>query len=114
MMMFQYGVLNKILDVISLKLISIMLNFLYGSAVRCCDGLTRRQALRLGGTGLFGGLTLPALLELEAEASGSPAPKAKACIFLMLEGGPALTDAFDQSLSDHALLGHLVKPVLDR
>src|SRR4051794_23373658 len=34
-----------------------------------CDGLTRRDALRLGTAGLFGlGLTLPNLLELQAAA----------------------------------------------
>jgi hypothetical protein len=56
-----------------------------------CDGITRRQALHIGGTGLLGGLTLPSLL---AAATGRAA-KAKACIFLMLEGGPSHIDMWD-------------------
>ena len=35
---------------------------------RTCDGITRRQALRIGGSGLIGGLSLPWLLELQAKA----------------------------------------------
>lgn len=62
---------------------------------RACDGITRRQALRIGSTGLLGGLTLPALLQLQAQAAAPLAPKAKACIFLMLEGGPSHIDMWD-------------------
>ena len=32
---------------------------------RFCDGVSRRQMLRLGGTGALAGLSLPGLLELE-------------------------------------------------
>lgn len=62
---------------------------------RIHQGLTRRQLLRLGGTGLFGGLTLPMLLRLQAEAATPRAPKAKSCIFFMLEGGPSHIDMWD-------------------
>lgn len=62
---------------------------------RCCDGVTRREALRLGATGLFGGLSLPSLLQYEAEAAAATQPKAKACIFIMLEGGPSHIDMWD-------------------
>jgi hypothetical protein len=62
---------------------------------RCCDGITRRQALRIGGTGLLGGLTLPSLLELQANAATERPAKAKACIFLMLEGGHSHIDMWD-------------------
>jgi hypothetical protein len=56
---------------------------------------TRRAMLKLGATGLFGGLTLPRLLHLQAHAQ-TPAPaKAAACIFLFLEGGPSHIDMFD-------------------
>ena len=41
-----------------------------------CDGLTRRDFLRLGTAGLFGlGLTLPRLLELQAAAPPQQAPR---------------------------------------
>ncbi|MCA9176148.1 MAG: DUF1501 domain-containing protein [Planctomycetales bacterium] len=65
-----------------------------GQTRRGCDGVSRRNALRLGGAGLLGGLSLPMLLELEAKAAGRPA-KAKSCIFLMLEGGPSHIDMWD-------------------
>ena len=62
---------------------------------RCCDGISRRQALRVGGTGLLGGISLPQVLQLEASAAGAAPPKAKACIFIMLEGGPSHIDMWD-------------------
>ena len=60
-----------------------------------CDRLTRRQALHLGGTALFGGLALPGLMRMQAEAAHSKPTKAKACIFLFLEGGPSTIDMWD-------------------
>ncbi len=60
-----------------------------------CDGISRRNALRLGGTGLFGGLALPSLLQMQAEAATARPAKAKACIFFMLEGGPSHIDMWD-------------------
>jgi hypothetical protein len=63
--------------------------------------LDRREMLRLGGLGMLG-LSLPALLERTAFASGpAPAKKAKSfgqaknCIILYLSGGPAQLDTFD-------------------
>jgi hypothetical protein len=61
----------------------------------CCNGVTRRHALRLGASGLISGLTLPRLLELQAKAAGIKPPKAKACIFIFLEGGPPHQDMWD-------------------
>lgn len=60
-----------------------------------CDGLSRRRMLRVGASGLFGGLSLPTLLQLQATAATSLPAKAKACIFLMLEGGPSHIDMWD-------------------
>ena len=59
------------------------------------DGITRRHALRIGRTGLLGGIALPQLLQLQAEAATPKPAKAKACIFLMLEGGPSHIDMWD-------------------
>jgi hypothetical protein len=65
------------------------------NAVPNCDGLSRRHALRVGATGLIGGLTLPRLLELQAKAAGPRKATAKSCIFLFLEGGPPHQDMWD-------------------
>src|SRR5262249_58448047 len=55
----------------------------------------RRSVLKLGATGLIGGLTLPRLLHMQARAAMPEAARAKACIFLFLEGGPSHIDMFD-------------------
>ncbi len=67
----------------------------FGSQGQYCDGITRRRMLHLGATRLLGGLTLPGLLQLQAQAASSRPAKAKACIFLMLEGGPSHIDLWD-------------------
>jgi hypothetical protein len=60
-----------------------------------CDGVNRRQALRLGTTGLLGGLSLPAIMALQDAQARPVAPRAKSCIFIMLEGGPSHIDMWD-------------------
>jgi hypothetical protein len=60
-----------------------------------CDRVSRRQALRVGGVGMLGGLSLPKLLELQAKAAAPAARKAEACIFLWLDGGPSTIDMWD-------------------
>src|SRR5690242_11905158 len=60
-----------------------------------CAGVTRRHALRVGSSGLISGLTLPRLLQLEAQAATATPAQAKACIFLFLEGGPSTIDMWD-------------------
>jgi len=62
---------------------------------RDCDGITRRQALWVGGSSLFTGMSLPRLLQFEAEAATGVTPKAKSCIMLFLEGGPSTIDMWD-------------------
>ncbi|MEX0728675.1 MAG: DUF1501 domain-containing protein [Planctomycetaceae bacterium] len=71
-----------------------MFNFRVGRH-QFCDGLSRRQCLRVGSTGLFGGLSLPTLLQLQSQAASVEPRKAKACIFFMLEGGPSHIDMWD-------------------
>src|SRR5713226_6972976 len=56
---------------------------------------TRRRMLQIGATGLIGGLSLPRLLQLQAEAATAKAAPAQACIFLFLEGGPSHIDMWD-------------------
>lgn len=71
-----------------------MFDIQFGSH-RNCDGINRRDALHLGRTALLGGLALPSILELQAEAAAPHPAKARSCIFLMLEGGPSHIDMWD-------------------
>jgi Protein of unknown function (DUF1501) len=57
-----------------------------------CDGVTRRDFLRIGGLGL-GGLSLSQLLRAEAQAG--IARSHKAVIMIFLAGGPPHMDMFD-------------------
>src|SRR5437764_3857563 len=63
-----------------------------------CDGITRRECLRVGGLGMLG-LTLPALLKArQAEAALSSAGRtgrAKSCIVLFFLGGPPQHETWD-------------------
>jgi hypothetical protein len=78
---------------------------------RTCDGITRRHALRIGASGLIGGLSLPALLELQAKAATAAPAKAKACIFLFLEGGPSHIDMWDMKPDAPAEVRGPFKPI---
>ena len=64
---------------------------LFGHRRSFCDSLSRRDFLRIGGLGL-GGLSLPELLRLRAEA-GSRRPKS--VIMICLPGGPSHLDMYD-------------------
>src|SRR6478752_4115149 len=60
----------------------------------CCDGIARRDFLRIGAvSGLGIGLGLPEYLRAETAAGGRG--KAKAAIFVRLGGGPSHMDTFD-------------------
>src|SRR5262249_10525171 len=61
-------------------------------ASRMCDGLSRREFLRVGALGL-GGLTLADLLRLRAESK--PPVRSKSVIMIYLEGGPSHIDMYD-------------------
>lgn len=60
-----------------------------------CDRVDRRQALHLGGNALLGGLSLPTLLQLQAEAGTEKPKKAESCILIFLQGGPSTIDMWD-------------------
>ena len=65
------------------------------NGVRLCDGVTRREWLRVGSVGLSG-LTLPRLLQDRAEASDSARlGKAKSVIVLFNSGGIPHHESFD-------------------
>ena len=66
-----------------------------GPTQSACDGLRRREMLRLGGLSLLG-LSLPQLLRAEATLPTQPSRgKAKSVILLYLFGGPAVQETFD-------------------
>jgi hypothetical protein len=74
---------------------------LLGRGVRLCDGLSRREVLRVGGLG-FTGLMWSALLRSRLSAaekpqsnSGGSFGKAKACIVVFNYGGPSHLDVLD-------------------
>ncbi len=66
---------------------------------RLCDGLRRREVLRIGGLGALGGLSLPGLLasQLQAKPLGvsNSFGRAKSCIVLFLMGGPPQHSTWD-------------------
>jgi hypothetical protein len=64
------------------------------STYLCCDGIERRDFLRIGALTGFGlGIGLPQFLS--ATAAGSVSGKATAAIFVRLAGGPSHIDTFD-------------------
>jgi hypothetical protein len=66
-----------------------------GSRARFCDGLHRRDFLRVGALGL-GGLTLADLLRSSAAAAGRDScVKDKSVVLLFLAGGPSQFETFD-------------------
>lgn len=66
---------------------------IHDGGIRLCDGLTRRDWLRVGGLGAFG-LSLPDLLRHHQVQAAAPA-KVKACIVLFLMGGPPQHETWD-------------------
>ena len=67
--------------------------------VRLCDGVTRRELLRVGAVGL-GGLSLPGLLRAGSTAAGAPKAgrgfgRAKSVIVFATNGGTGQMDSFD-------------------
>lgn len=66
-----------------------------GPGRRQCDGLSRRQVLKLGAAGLFPVFSLPRMLAAEPRLAGGPVPRARSCIFIFLEGGPPHQDMWD-------------------
>ena len=68
-----------------------------GSPRLSCDGLTRRETLRVGALSLLGGFfNLPSLLALEQRRDSASRPgKARSVILLYLLGGAATQDMFD-------------------
>src|SRR5690242_5139165 len=79
---------------------------------RNCEGVSRRDFLRVGALGM-GGLTLADFLRLRATAAQTAkAPKAKSVIQLWMGGGPAHMDTWDPKTEvGEDITGPLRKPI---
>ena len=64
---------------------------------RFCDGVSRRDMLRVGSAGVFGmGVSLPQVLAAEAQsAAGSAAKSNRSLIIVFLQGGLSTIDTWD-------------------
>ncbi len=71
----------------------VMLNF-FGGPHRFCDGISRRQFLRVGGLGTAGA-TLADLLRVESRAGAAVPARKKSVIYVVLDGGPSHIDTYD-------------------
>lgn len=91
-----------------------------GNRVRLCDGITRREAMRVGGLA-FTGLALGDLLgarEAHPGRSSAPRPrsfgKAKSCIVVFNYGGPSHIDTFDLKPDAPAEIRGEFRPIATR
>jgi hypothetical protein len=75
-----------------------MLNFLLNRKHRDCDGVNRRDVLKVGTLGL-GALALPQLLQARAQAARAGQQLAeKSIVWLWLGGGPTHIETFDPKM----------------
>src|SRR5579862_1255913 len=81
---------------------------IFGRQSRFCDGVSRRNFLKIGALGL-GGLSLPQLLA--AEAASGVGRSHKAVIMVFLPGGPSHQDIFDLKQDAPAEIRGEFKPI---
>jgi hypothetical protein len=79
-----------------------------GEQHRFCDGVTRRNFLKIGSLGL-GGLTFPQILRAESQAGIGKSHKAVIMIFL--PGGPPHQDMFDLKMDAPSEIRGEFKPI---
>ncbi|HEV3120343.1 MAG TPA: DUF1501 domain-containing protein [Isosphaeraceae bacterium] len=85
-----------------------MLTITGNSQGRFCDGVSRRDFLKIGGLAL-GGLSLPQILEAEAHAGIRSSHKA--IIMVFLAGGPPHQDMFDLKMNAPSGIRGEFKPI---
>ena len=85
-----------------------MLNIYGPKTGRFCDGVSRRDFLRIGGLAL-GGLSLPQILR--AEAASGVKKSHKAVIMIFLPGGPSHQDIFDLKMDAPSEIRGEFKPI---
>ena len=81
---------------------------IYGQSSRFCDGISRRNFLKIGALGL-GGLALPELLQ--AEAQSGIRKSHKAVIMIYLPGGPPHQDTFEIKMDAPSEIRGEFKPI---
>src|ERR1051325_3242582 len=82
---------------------------IYGHrAPRFCDGVSRRNFLKIGALGL-GGLALPEILR--AESAAGVRRSHKAIIMIFLPGGPSHQDIFDLKMDAPSEIRGEFKPI---
>jgi hypothetical protein len=81
---------------------------IFGRRSRFCDGISRRNFLKIGALGM-GGLALPELLRAEAQAGIRRSHKA--VIMIYLPGGPPHQDMFDLKLEAPSEIRGEFKPI---
>ena len=84
-----------------------------GRSPSVCNGMTRREALSAGGTGLFG-LSLPKILAADDQPSLFLNGRAKSVLFLFLFGGPSQLETFDLKPHAPAKLRGPFQPIASR
>jgi len=82
-----------------------------GSRRRACDGVTRRELMRVGALSLFGGVTLPTFLRASENAAARVPARAKSVILVNLFGGPPHQDMFDMKPNAPANIRGELKPI---
>src|SRR5262245_15585550 len=81
-----------------------------GSPRRCCDGITRRETLKIGALSALGGFGLPHYLAANERGAVQPG-KAKSVIVLFLLGGAATQDMWDLKPEAPAEVRTQFKPI---
>src|SRR6478672_5526015 len=87
-----------------------------GDRARLCDGITRRDFVRIGALGAFG-LGLPQLLAAEtqaaelAKAAGKTPGREKSCILFFLMGGQSQLDMWDMKPDAPEMIRGEFKPI---
>ena len=82
-----------------------------GTSRTACDGVTRRETLKVGALSLLGGyFNQPSLQALERMGKSRGA-KAKSVILIYLQGGPATQDMFDLKPNAKAGIRTEFKPI---
>ncbi|HKI31739.1 MAG TPA: DUF1501 domain-containing protein [Gemmataceae bacterium] len=81
-----------------------------GSKQRLCDGLSRRDFLKVGALGV-GDLTLADLLRVKSHGAPSAGSRGKAVIMVYLNGGPSHIDLYDMKPDAPAEVRGEFKPI---
>ena len=81
-----------------------------GSKRRCCDGITRRETLKVGALSALGGFGLPHFLRA-SEAGATFEGRANSVIVLYLLGGAPTQDMYDLKPNAPKEIGGEFKPI---